>query len=271
MINKYKYNGSKTQDISLNCIKNIYRQYTTTYTNYDINRLLNQFGLMPENNINSRELLNNLIYNTYPNENVIKSAFVDNVLMKSSNHISIFELAVGNSRTDLCKINGSSIAYEIKTEYDNYSRLSKQIRDYLSVFEFVYVICPISNIDAIEAEIPQECGIYSYSYINGTYKFNKYKPAEKSNHLTSIDQLSILTKKECITNFKFKNCDDKQKLIQDIHNNYSQKYINSVFKRTLKHKYTNNWMFLRTHCNHIYNIDYQWFFKHNISPQIIYY
>ena len=66
--------------------------------------------------------------------------------MKGKSHVTIFELPVGSSRADLCKINGTSVAYEIKTDLDNFNRLEKQIEDleddisYFVVFIVVKVL-----------------------------------------------------------------------------------------------------------------------------------
>lgn len=64
-----------------------------------------------------REIYNDIIMHNYPNENAIKSSFINKVLLRGRSHVSIFELNVGRSRADLCKINGTSIAYEIKTDW----------------------------------------------------------------------------------------------------------------------------------------------------------
>jgi hypothetical protein len=45
------------------------------------------------------------------------------------------EFPVSNSIVDVAVFNGTSTAYEIKTEYDSERRLSTQTRDYLKVFD----------------------------------------------------------------------------------------------------------------------------------------
>ena len=66
---------------------------------------------MAEENIH--KIYNRIILNYYPNEICIKSSFIKQILMNGKKHVTIFELPVGSSRADLCKINGESIAYEI--------------------------------------------------------------------------------------------------------------------------------------------------------------
>ncbi|MBO5143665.1 MAG: sce7726 family protein, partial [Clostridia bacterium] len=93
------------------------------------------------------EIYNRLLTRYYPNEICIKANFVKQILLSGKQHVTIFELPIGTSRTDLCKINGTSIAYEIKTDLDNYTRLPKQIEDYNKVFDQVYVICSEDSVE----------------------------------------------------------------------------------------------------------------------------
>lgn len=78
------------------------------------------------------------------------------------NHIVAFEMNIGDSRIDICRINGSSYAYEIKTEYDTFDRLGSQMQDYLRTFQKVYVIVPIGRVNDVKNLIPESCGIISY-------------------------------------------------------------------------------------------------------------
>lgn len=71
-------------------------------------------------------------------------------------------MSIGDSRIDICRINGKLCAYEIKTEYDNYDRLETQMKDYFSAFERVYIIVPIQNAETVQSYIPSQCGIITY-------------------------------------------------------------------------------------------------------------
>ncbi|MCY6958892.1 sce7726 family protein [Clostridium brassicae] len=253
------------------------------FSNYNIlqipNELSNNFfklsleyGLEIPINKDIRTLYNEVINKYYHNEITIKSNFINNVLLKSKNHITIFEFNLETSRADLCKINGKSIAFEIKTDLDNLSRLEKQINDYSKVFEEVYVICSKPNISNVLNIIPYFCGIYSYSISkNGDYIFKKEKKSIPCNNINSLNQLKLLTKKELKDIFtKFNYISGKELMIETISNTYSSSYINSKFKKIIKQRYCSQWEFLKDHHNEIYEIDYQWFFKNNISPNIIY-
>ncbi len=220
---------------------------------------------------NTREIFNNLILKYYHNEITIKSSFINNVLLKNNDHITIFELNSGKSRVDLCKFNGHSIAYEIKTDLDNFNRLNKQLNDYLKIFEKVFVICSVNNVENIKNNIPEECGIYSYRISNtGKYIFKKEKNAIKSSNIDPKSQLNLFTKLELNKLFNLKAKNSKIDSINEILAKNTAAKINSVFKQNFKNKYKKNWEFLSNNHEEILEIDYQWFFKNNVTPSIIY-
>lgn len=96
----------------------------------------------------SNAIVNDLIFNFYYCERVIKYYFIQH-LRNKMDHIVAFEMAVGDSRVDICRINGSSYAYEIKTEYDTFDRLETQMSDYIKTFEKVYVIVPKARVNDV--------------------------------------------------------------------------------------------------------------------------
>jgi hypothetical protein len=196
---------------------------------------------------------------------------LNKVLLKSKNHITIFELNSNSSRVDICKINGESIAYEIKTEFDNFNRLDKQLEDYLQIFEKTYIITTKEQYKKIFDSIPMECGVYLYSITNDfQYKFYVKKKAVLSNRLNPEKQLSVLTIKDLSFYFNIDNVRDKQEIINKIIKDFPPNIINKKFKELIRNKYNNNWYFLINNINNIYELDYQWFFQNNIEPKIIY-
>jgi len=253
----------------------LYSVYSTFQTNEKLRKsLYNILGsLIPEtiNSKDSRELINKIILKYYPNEISVKSNFINQVLFRSNSHVTIFELPIGNSRIDLCKLNGTSVAYEIKTDLDNLTRLEKQLKDYIDIFEKVYVICSINRLKEIEDHILPFCGIYFYSISkNGKYKFKLHRKAIKSQCINPEKQLSILRKAELYKYFSVCSKADKNSAISYILHNFSPHQINSIFKKILKLRYQNQWEFLKNHKSQILEIDYQWFFQNNINPNIIY-
>jgi len=253
----------------------LFSKYSTLKTNVDLynglHDILSQDEINSYSMSNPREIYNDVVLKYYSNEIAIKSCFINNVLLKTDGHVTIFELSVGGSRADLCKINGTSIAYEIKTDLDNLQRLDKQLRDYMQIFEKVFVICSSTKVSQIREHLIPECGIYSYSISkNGIYRFKMEKVALASDRLDPSKQLSVLTKKEIITHFQMGTSQSKNEMIVRIESSVSNSRINSVFKNCMKLKYQKQWEFLKDNHQRIFEIDYQWFFKNTIDPSIIY-
>lgn len=250
----------------------LFNMYSPLQTNSALSKNLKQVLNFDYLDILSpRAIYNEIILKHYPNETSIKSAFINNILLKSNNHISIFELKVGDSRVDLCKVNGCSIAFEIKTDLDNLQRLNKQLYNYSQIFEKVYVICSSNKTKQINNIIPSEYGIYEYGMSkNGQIKFKHIKESSLSNNINSIKQLEIMTKRELAYNFDVDISNSRNDNIQNIINIYNSKKINTIFKNCMKMKYRKQWLFLKENHNQIYDIDYQWFFKNTISPSLIY-
>lgn len=254
----------------------LYAQYSTlenisTLSNHLKNIIDSSFlSTMTEHNI--RAIYNDIILRYYPNEICIKATFIKQILMKGKSHVTIFELPVGSSRADLCKINGISVAYEIKTDLDNFNRLEKQINDYYKIFEEVYIICSESNIDNVISVIPQTCGIYTYKQTkSGRYIFKIFRIAEKNVQIDTTKQLQILRKTEFYQFFKIEtDISKKKELIETTKQMYDDEFINRTFKQILKRRFETQWTFLKQNCENIYEIDYQWFYKNQIEPSRVY-
>lgn len=251
-------------------------QYSTILSEASIEeKLLEIFnGQLPDKercNMTAREFLNTFLLKNYPNEIAVKSTFINNILFKTKNHVSIFELNVGQSRLDLCKISTLSTAFEIKTDLDTPQRLKQQMDDYFQVFEKVYIICSINNVENMVNYTPKECGIYTYHITrSGRYIFKKIRTAQKSNYISSPAQLSILTKRDLTSYFDCPYLENKEEMINRIIDNVTNEEINKNFKRCLKNKFQFKWEYLVEHSSDILEIDYQWFFKNNITPEIVY-
>lgn len=221
----------------------------------------------------ARDLINRIVLGSYPNEATIKANFINKVLLpQNSKTVSIFELPVGKSRVDICKVNGHSSAYEIKTDLDTFSRLEKQLLDYIDVFETVYVVTSEMRWRELPEYVPESCGIYSYRQDNdGSYKFRARRRAVKSAELDSEKQLAVIPKCQlgelfCLDSKKL----SKQELVQECLERCSTNEINLRFKRYLKQRYGCYWDRFRQLQPEIYEIDYQWFYRYGLSPQIIY-
>jgi hypothetical protein len=79
----------------------------------------------------------------YRSEYVYKSELANRIVFgRHSPRTTAFhvELPVGRSIVDVAVFNGTSTAYEVKTEYDTKRRLETQTRDYLQAFDRVFVV-----------------------------------------------------------------------------------------------------------------------------------
>lgn len=178
----------------------------------------------------------NILKNYYQNDFYIRYSFINKILSKSK-AISFEEFPIGESRIDLASINGKSVAYEIKTKFDNYRKLKKQIADYSMCFEYVYVICPKENVNKIIKQIPDYCGIYLYHGKANTF-FEKYREAAFSPNLNFAEMVKLLRKNELISYFKTGD-------LNYIRDNYSFDYINLSFKKALKKRFNERWLSIK--------------------------
>ena len=79
----------------------------------------------------------------YRNEYIYKNTFINELLIKTygvKDTIAINEFRVGNSIADIVLFNGSSKAFEIKTELDSDKRLGNQLDDYTKIFNECYIV-----------------------------------------------------------------------------------------------------------------------------------
>ncbi|MBN2796525.1 MAG: sce7726 family protein [Clostridia bacterium] len=237
----------------------------------ELNNTLNPEYINSFKNLSIHEMYNHVLLRYYPNEVSIKSSFVNKVLLKGKTHVTIFELPIVNSRADLCKINGESIVYEIKTDLDTFSRLPKQIDDYSKIFDKTYVICSVNNQDKIKKHIPNSTGIYSYRITNtGKYIFRLEKKALDNKTIDSYSQLSVLNKIELSLITGSPSTNSKEDMIRHIISKNNTCLINSLFKSTLKNRYHHKWLFLKSNYTKIQEIDYQWFYRNTVNPELIY-
>lgn len=84
------------------------------------------------------------------------------------------ELQVGRSIADVVVFNGTSTAYEIKTEFDTSRRLETQSADYLKVFDRVYVVTHPSLAEKYASIVPSQVGVMTLTLRD---RLSQHKPA----------------------------------------------------------------------------------------------
>ena len=213
------------------------------------------------------KVINALLMKYYPCERVIKYYLIKKMTHLTENIVA-FEMSIGSSRIDLCRINGHTYAYEIKTEYDTFKRLSTQLPNYQKAFDFVYVVTPLQRVESLKPYLPEGCGIIAYTLKNGLCKFSHQKKAEKnkgdldfciknfsSSELTMfIEALSNLT---CPTKRI-----EKEKIAISL---VGKRNAWAVYRKILKKRYEKKRNFLVANMEHIQPNEIQEFFRSTMS------
>lgn len=254
--------------------KKIYQYYSPLKTNKTLVNTYQKITKDYEEVEDIRLQINNLISKNYLNENVIKSAFVKRYLIKKNpeTNITIFELRANGSRADLCLFNDDSFVFEIKTEYDSYDRLEKQLNDYKALFDFLFVIIPEKEKENIKKQLTNDVGIITYKQNRlKNVVFNLERDAKRNSPL-AMTQLKNITKKDLLilTNNKDNHKLPRELLMKELKEKNNRKQINNIYKNTIKNKYYKRWNYLHNIIDKLYFLDYQWFFKNNIDYEIIY-
>jgi len=124
------------------------------------------------------DIIFNFLLKNYRNEYVYKNLIANKILLgKHSLKTSqiLMEFRIGKNKADFIILNGTSTVYEIKTEYDSFTRLDKQINSYSKAFEFVNVITSPSQVKKIRCLLPENIGILSLTNRNTISTIRKAK------------------------------------------------------------------------------------------------
>ena len=126
----------------------------------------------------------------YRNEYVYKNTFLNDLLLSKygvKNTIAINEFRVGNSIADIVMFNGTSKAFEIKTELDSDKRLSGQLADYTKIFKECYIITHESLVEKYRQE-DDYIGIIALTKRPKSVIMEEVRPA-KENKDIDVDTL----------------------------------------------------------------------------------
>ncbi|UQZ30232.1 sce7726 family protein [Clavibacter michiganensis] len=98
----------------------------------------------------------------YRNEYVFKNNIISKLVWgrhKPTTSSALLEFASGDSFADVLILNGSSTVYEIKTDLDSFHRLSSQVQDYKSRFEYVYLVVSSRKALIASEHLPDGAGL----------------------------------------------------------------------------------------------------------------
>ncbi|ERK14341.1 hypothetical protein L580_3497 [Serratia fonticola AU-P3(3)] len=98
----------------------------------------------------------------YRNEYIYKNEIAKKIIRGTHRYSKVSyinEFKINNTIADVAIFNGTSTAYEIKTELDSFERLDSQLSSYQKVFEYVYIVIPPAKLKLAEYSIPNNIGI----------------------------------------------------------------------------------------------------------------
>lgn len=129
--------------------------------------------------------------NSYQCEYVYKNEIISKYLYEAFSHkdtVAFSEFHVNQSIADLVLFNGTSRAYEIKTEYDSDKRLEHQLADYCKLFELCYLVTSIEKVAYYRDMLPEQVGIITLNFRKQTPVFSTLKKA-MPNQCIDVDTL----------------------------------------------------------------------------------
>ncbi|MEK4508829.1 sce7726 family protein [Paenibacillus sp. FSL K6-2524] len=149
-----------------------------------MNELSKSFGFVQEASCNGdyRMLFDEayrILLKHYRCEYIYKSELYGKIKKESRKKMKdgiLTEVKSGNCVADLLWLNGTSIAYEIKTEIDTNRRLTNQINSYHQLFKQTVVVSYERNIDTILPELPEHVGVM---FLNKRGTLKVYREAEE--------------------------------------------------------------------------------------------
>lgn len=182
----------------------VFHQLVKTGNSPIMARLIKELNLDPKHHNLSvgdffDEAFSLLKKTTFRNEYIYKTAVIQKVLLGAHSLKTaalLHEFRVGNNKADLVMLNGTSIAYEIKSERDRLDRLPLQVSSYGEVFAEVTVLCAERHLETVKSCIPEFVGI---SVLTERYQISKIRKGINDPERTkSISILNSITQKEAI-------------------------------------------------------------------------
>jgi hypothetical protein len=217
----------------------------------------NDFSSLNKRNLH--EVINNTLLKGYEGEEILKYLLVKDFFNKKVT--AVFELKVNNSRIDFLTINGYTQSYEIKSTLDNLRKLTKQMSDYVKVFEYNYIVIDEKHLASALSIVPKSYGIWIYK----NKRKDVIRDAQLNTQLEPALQVNLFTKKELGAFFKgYQEC--RERIPMD----FTPAEVNKIFKSMLKKRYEEKWSFIKAHRETILPIDFHFFYHNNISPDLIY-
>lgn len=180
--------------------RNTFKKLIDEHTEKAYNTVIRQYINDLENK-NNQQIISELykkLRKNYRNEYFYKNTLLNKLLLGTHSPkttTALTELPVAKSKADFILINGKAVVYEIKTELDNFERLTTQLKNYFKAFNYVSVVTCESNYQAIKKKLENtSVGVYLLTKRNCLSE--KKKPIENNLYLDLNVIFKILRKPE---------------------------------------------------------------------------
>lgn len=142
---------------------------------------------------------------SYRSEYFFKNEIIRRVFEARHNpdrSVVLLEKHIGNwaSRVDLIVVNGTTTAYEIKTDLDDFSRLRLQTEHALAVFDRVYVVCSEQRVALARQIVDERVGVLGMRK-DGSFRRDRAAVANAENVVPSAI-FDLLREKEYLSVLK---------------------------------------------------------------------
>ena len=121
----------------------------------------------------------------YRNEYIYKNTFINEMLLDTygvKDTVAINEFKVGSSIADIVLFNGTSKAFEIKTELDSDMRLNGQLADYTKIFQQCYIVTHKTLVDKY-LKTDESIGIIELVDNPRSLRMKEVRPAKENKQL----------------------------------------------------------------------------------------
>lgn len=186
----------------------------------------------------------------YQNEYILKNELLNNWVKKElgeEESIVFNELNIGKARADLAMFNGVSKVFEIKTIFDDTTRLQHQLEHYKKVFNEVYVVVPFEKLESY-IDFDTEIGVITY---NANKKlFSLEKKAMFSTEIDAKVLMEVLHTKEYLkicrsyyNNLPEMNAFNQFDICSELISKIPNAVLNNFFLKVMKKREVHNVFF----------------------------
>lgn len=128
----------------------------------------------------------------YRHEYIYKNAVAEKIFLGKHSLNTAFmltEFRVDDCKADAVMFNGTSHAYEIKSEIDSFDRLGRQLAAYQKMFDFITVVTTERLFEAVKERVPEDVGIMVLA--DGGYQFKKNPCRESLSNRSKVNPTVI--------------------------------------------------------------------------------